>query len=66
MIVNGGTRERMQGAEGVCSLIGRKQYEPISTPRAPRDLISNQIVHMEGPMAPGAFVGEDSLVGHQC
>jgi hypothetical protein len=28
-----------------------EQYEPISTPRAPRDQTTKQRVHMEGPMA---------------
>jgi hypothetical protein len=26
---------------------------------------TNQRVHMEGPMAPAAYVAEDGLVGHQ-
>ena len=40
-------------------------YEPISIPRAPRDLTTNQRVHMEGTMTPAAYVAEDGLVGHQ-
>ena len=42
-----------------------QQYEPISTPRTPRDKTTNQRIHMEGPMAPDAYVAEDSFVGHQ-
>ena len=39
-----------------------QQYEPTSSPRA---LTTNQKVHMEGPMAPAAYVAEDSIVWHQ-
>jgi hypothetical protein len=35
--LNGGARERTEGVEGVCSPIEEQQYEPTSTPRAPRD-----------------------------
>jgi hypothetical protein len=34
-------------------------------PRAPRDKTTNQRVHVEGPMAPAAYVAENGLVGHQ-
>jgi hypothetical protein len=34
-------------------------------PRASEDWITNQIIHIEGPMAPAAYVAEDRLVGHQ-
>jgi hypothetical protein len=34
-------------------------------PGVPRDWITNQILHMEEPMAPATYVAEDSLVGHQ-
>ena len=33
--------------------------------RAFRDWTTNQRVHMEGPMAPAAYMAEDSLVGHE-
>jgi hypothetical protein len=42
-----------------------QQYEPTSTPRAPRDLTTNQRVHMEGLKAPTANVIEDVLVEHR-
>ena len=31
----------------------------------PRDGITNQRVHMEGPMAPATYVAVDGLAGHQ-
>ena len=34
-------------------------------PGTPRDWTTNQRVHMEGPMAPAAYVAEDGLVGYQ-
>jgi hypothetical protein len=42
-----------------------QQYEVTSTPRAPMDKTTNQRVHMEGPMAPAAYVAEDGIVRHQ-
>jgi hypothetical protein len=60
---SGGTRKRIQGAEGIC----RPIRETISTnqyTRAPRTKPPTR-VHMEGPMAPAAYVAEDGLVGHQ-
>jgi hypothetical protein len=32
----GGARQRTKGAEGACSTISGAQYEPASTPRAPK------------------------------
>ena len=34
-------------------------------PSAPRDWTTNQILHMEGPMAQVTYVEEDGLVGYQ-
>ena len=42
-----------------------QQYEPTNIPRAPRDLTTNQRVHMEGLKAPTANVIEDVLVEHR-
>jgi hypothetical protein len=42
-----------------------QQYELTSTPRAPWDETTNQRIHVEGPMALAAYVGEDVHVGHQ-
>jgi hypothetical protein len=44
---------------------GEQQCQPARSPRAPRDWAINQRVHMNGPMAPAAYVTEDGLVGHQ-
>ena len=35
---------------------------PTPTPRVPVDWDTNQRVHMEGPMAPAAYVAEDGLI----
>jgi hypothetical protein len=35
------------------------------TPGDPRDWTTNQRAHMEGPMAPAAYVAEVGLVEHQ-
>ena len=58
-----------QGAEGVCNPIGRTA---ISTNQPPpllelpgTKLPTNQRVHMDGPMAPAAYVAEDSFDWHQ-
>jgi hypothetical protein len=42
-----------------------KQYDPASTPGAPRDETTNQRVHIEGPKAPTTYIAEDDLVGYQ-
>ena len=42
-----------------------QQYEPNNIPRAPRDLTTNQRVHMEGLKAPAPYVAEDDHVGYQ-
>jgi hypothetical protein len=49
-VPSGEARESTQRAEGVCSPIGGKQYEPTSTPRA---------------ASLAAYVAEGGLVGHQ-
>ena len=42
-----------------------QQCQLARSPEFPRVWITNQRVHMEGPMAPAAYVAEDDLVGHQ-
>jgi hypothetical protein len=44
---------------------GEQQCQQVRPSRAPKDWTTNQRVHMEGPMALGAYVAEDSLIGHQ-
>ena len=39
--------------------------QPTRHPRAPRNLTTNQRIHLEGPMAPAVYLAEDGLVGHQ-
>jgi hypothetical protein len=39
-----------------------EQYQLAGPPRAPKDQITNQRVHMEEPMAPAAYVAEDGLI----
>ena len=58
-------RERPEGAERVCNLIGRTTVSNNYTPRASKDLTTNKRVHMERPMAPAAYLAEEGLVGHQ-
>jgi hypothetical protein len=53
-VPNVGARESTQAAEGVFNPLGGKQYELISTPPPPPELLS--LV---------AYVAEDGLVGHQ-
>ena len=43
----------------------KQQCQSAGPPRAPQDWITKQRVHMEGPMALGAYVAEDGLVGHE-
>ena len=38
-----------------------QQCKPARPPGAPRDWTTNQRVHMEGPMAPAAYVAKDGL-----
>jgi hypothetical protein len=60
-VQNGGARERTQGAEGVCSPIGRIIISTNQYPQSSQGIR----VHLEGPMAPAANVAEDGLVGLQ-
>jgi hypothetical protein len=57
--------ELEKGPKELKGFVEEQQYEPTSTPRAPRDQTTNQRVHMEGPMSPPSYVAKDSLVGHQ-
>ena len=64
---NGGVRERTKRAEGVCNPIRRttistNQTPPPTHPKLPG---TNQGVHIEGPVAPAAYVTEDDLIWHQ-
>jgi len=53
-VPNGGARERTEGAEGVCNSIGRAT-------KSINQRLNHQPknMHMEGPMAPIAYVAED-------
>jgi hypothetical protein len=42
-----------------------QQCQQTRTPGALGEWTTNQIIHMEGPMAPVTYVAEDGLVGHQ-
>ena len=48
--------------KGLAAPMEEQQYEPTSTPRAPRDETINQRKHMEEPMALTTYVAEDGLV----
>ena len=65
-ISNGEVRERSDGGEGGCNPIGRRTISTYQTP-LPRDFrdYTNQGVHMEGPMAPAAYVAEKGLFWNQ-
>jgi hypothetical protein len=56
-VPKGGVRERTEGPESVCNLIGKTTISTNETPPPP----SSQRVHMEGPMDPAAYVAEDGL-----
>ena len=47
--------------KGVADPWGLEQYQQAR----PWSWTTNQRVHMEGPMAPAAYVAEDGLAGHQ-
>jgi hypothetical protein len=65
--MNGGVVEETEGTEEVCSPMQGKSatVSTSQTHRAPGTRISNQIIHMKGPMALAAYEAEDFLVGHQ-
>jgi hypothetical protein len=42
-----------------------QQYKLTRTPRVPRDSNTNQKVHLEGPLAPAAYVAEECHIWHQ-
>ena len=44
---------------------GDQKCQPARPSGAPGVWITNQRVHMEGPIAPATCVAEDGLVGHQ-
>ena len=60
-----GVGEGTEGAEGVYSPMGRATVSPARSPGDPRDWTTNQRIHIEGPMAPAAYVAEDGLLRHQ-
>jgi hypothetical protein len=62
---NGGVRGRTERAEGVCNPIGITTNQPTRASRAPKDYTTNQRVHIEQPMAPAPYGGEDGFVWHQ-
>jgi hypothetical protein len=57
--------KQAKGLKGFAAPYEEQQYEPTGTPRAPRDQTTNQRGHMEGPMAPAAYVAKDGLAGYQ-
>jgi hypothetical protein len=63
-VPDGGVEEGTEGVEGVCSPVGGTTESSGQTPGAPKDWITNQRVHMEGPMSPATYVAEDGLVGY--
>jgi hypothetical protein len=58
-----GVGEWTEGDEEICSLMVRNNS--VNGPGATRDWTTNQIVHMEGPMPPAAYVEGKELIGHQ-
>jgi hypothetical protein len=62
---SGGVRGNTEGAEVVCNPKARTTYQPARLSRPPMDETTNQRVHMEGPIAPAAYIAEDGLIGHQ-
>ena len=66
-VSSGGVRERTEGAEEVCNPIGRTKISTNQTsPEFPgAKPPTKEYIHMEGPMAPAAYVAEDDLVWHQ-
>jgi len=54
-------KKRIEGAEGVCSPI----RTTIPTNQSSQGLNHYPRLHMNGPMAPAAYVAEDGFVGHQ-
>jgi hypothetical protein len=68
---NAGVRERTERAKGVCNPIERAQYLPTNPlpshpPRSQGLNHQPKSTHrrIEEPMAPGAYIAEDDLVGH--
>jgi hypothetical protein len=47
------------------ALIGGTTIWTNQYPQSSQDSTTNQRVHMEGLMAPAAYIAEDGLVGHQ-
>jgi hypothetical protein len=64
-VPSGGVRERTEGAEGVCSLIGRITLSNIETPLSSRGLNHQTKSTQEGSMAPSTYAAEDGPVWHQ-
>ena len=63
-----GVREGTEEAKGIYSPMEGATVstnQTLTLPRAPRDWTTNQRIHMEGPIAPVAYVAEDGLIGHQ-
>ena len=64
VVSDGGVGEGSEGAEVFCSPMEGAIVSTSQTPRAPWFWNTNQIVHMEGPMAPVPCMAEYVLVGH--
>jgi hypothetical protein len=57
----------MKELKGFANPQEEQQYQPTRPPppQISQGLNNNQRLHMEGHMAPAAYVTEDGLVGHQ-
>ena len=64
-VLDGGVREGTEGAEGVRSPMEGATVSTDQTPVARGDWTTNQRLHMEGSIAPAAYVTGDGLVGRQ-
>ena len=64
-LTTGTPMENWGKTEVVYNPIGRETISAKQIHQSSRDKTTNQRVHMEGPMAPVAYVAEDGLVGHQ-
>jgi hypothetical protein len=60
-VPNRGVRERIEGAEGVCNPIGRTRISNNQSPQSFQELNFQPKSSQGRPMAPAAYVAEDSL-----
>jgi hypothetical protein len=62
---NGGVSKRTVGAEGVFNPIGRTTISTNQTSQSSQGVKHQPKVHIEGLIAPSAYVAEDGLIWHQ-